>query len=67
MFGKKFRSFGRRSLYRGVILGWGETEVSYYPVGFQASRQLAREFGEMIDSCWRWDYRCHPNVIVDRN
>ena len=43
---KKFRSFGRLTPYRGVILGWGETKVRCCPVGFQASRQLVGEFGE---------------------
>ena len=33
-------------LYWGVILGWGDTKVNYYLVAFQASRQLAEEFGE---------------------
>ena len=47
LFGKQFRSFGRLSLYWGVILGWRESEVSCYPVGFQASKQLAGEFGEI--------------------
>ena len=24
-------------------------------------------FGEMMESCQRWTYRCHPKVIIDRN
>ena len=43
LFGK---SFGRLPLYWGVILGWGETEVSRYPIDFQASKQSAGELGE---------------------
>ena len=41
-----WKSFGRLPLYWGVILGWGETKVNRYLVNFQASRQLAGEFGE---------------------
>ena len=27
---------------------------------------LKMPFGEMMESCQRWDYRCHPKVIESR-